>query len=448
MKMLLLGQSESGKSTTLKTMQMAYTPKAWAQERASWKAVIQLNLIRSINTIVDALAEELSAPQSPATRHSLHSSDEGHSPPTDQLLIPQDRRGPLMMLRMRLTPLRQVETDLKMRLGAGADEIVDASLMSGVEAMMATPFDDSTYPTPSRRFTPKEAVVRSHRAWKEREKARKEKDRALTMRPNSPSDPRDTATDVLVGCADDMSALWLDPVVRDIVRRRRVMSQLGDSAEYFLTCISRIATRDYKPSDNDVLRARIRTLGVQEYNLTFEVYDSLDDTRGLAREWAIYDVGGSRTSRAAWLPYFSDINCILFLAPISAFDERLAEDKRINRLEDSFILWLSICKSELLKGAIFILFMNKCDLLESKINAGIQVSRYMTSYGSRPNDFASFSSYLKTKFKDVQSANSPEKRAFYGYMTSVVDYEATAKTLASVRDGIIQLHLRDAAFVG
>ena len=58
--------------------------------------------------------------------------------------------------------------------------------------------------------------------------------------------------------------------------------------------------------------------------------------------------------RAAWLPFFADIHAILFLAPISAFDERLAEDRRVNRLEDSFILWQSICKSEVLKRVIII----------------------------------------------------------------------------------------------
>ena len=58
--------------------------------------------------------------------------------------------------------------------------------------------------------------------------------------------------------------------------------------------------------------------------------------------------------RAAWLPYFSDVHAILFLAPISAFDERLVEDRRVNRLEDTFLLWNSIAKSELLKGCILI----------------------------------------------------------------------------------------------
>ena len=38
----------------------------------------------------------------------------------------------------------------------------------------------------------------------------------------------------------------------------------------FLNDIERIATRDYEPSDNDVIRARLRTLGVQEYSFWVE----------------------------------------------------------------------------------------------------------------------------------------------------------------------------------
>jgi guanine nucleotide-binding protein subunit alpha len=38
----------------------------------------------------------------------------------------------------------------------------------------------------------------------------------------------------------------------------------------FLNDIERIAARDYEPSDNDVIRARLRTLGVQEYSFWVE----------------------------------------------------------------------------------------------------------------------------------------------------------------------------------
>lgn len=38
----------------------------------------------------------------------------------------------------------------------------------------------------------------------------------------------------------------------------------------FLNDVDRIATKSYKPSDDDVVRARLRTLGVQEHHFTFE----------------------------------------------------------------------------------------------------------------------------------------------------------------------------------
>lgn len=37
----------------------------------------------------------------------------------------------------------------------------------------------------------------------------------------------------------------------------------------FLADIDRIAKRDYVPSDEDVMRARLRTLGVQEHKIHF-----------------------------------------------------------------------------------------------------------------------------------------------------------------------------------
>lgn len=107
-------------------------------------------------------------------------------------------------------------------------------------------------------------------------------------------------------------------------------------------------------------------------------------------EWILYDVGGCRTQRAAWLPYFENIHAIIFLAPVSCFDERLEEDPSVNRLQDSLILWDSICTSQLLLKTTFILFLNKCDLLRQKMKTGIRVKDYLTSYGDRPNDAKTF----------------------------------------------------------
>lgn len=37
-----------------------------------------------------------------------------------------------------------------------------------------------------------------------------------------------------------------------------------------MTDSERIANRDYQPTDDDVIRARLRTLGVQEYRFIFD----------------------------------------------------------------------------------------------------------------------------------------------------------------------------------
>ena len=57
----------------------------------------------------------------------------------------------------------------------------------------------------------------------------------------------------------------------------------------------------------------------------------------------------------------------------------------MNRLQDTFQLWKSVCESKLLQHVNIVLFLNKCDLLEQKLNSGVRLSHYMPSY-SRAND--------------------------------------------------------------
>ncbi|TFK35717.1 hypothetical protein BDQ12DRAFT_306165 [Crucibulum laeve] len=51
--------SENGKTTTLKNFRLKYARSAWKQERASWHAVIQLNILLSTDTILGVLQAEM-----------------------------------------------------------------------------------------------------------------------------------------------------------------------------------------------------------------------------------------------------------------------------------------------------------------------------------------------------------------------------------------------------
>ena len=57
----------------------------------------------------------------------------------------------------------------------------------------------------------------------------------------------------------------------------------------FLGEVDRVADLGYTPSDDDVIRARLRTIGVQEHRIQLETGPEA------GKEWLIYDVGGSRS---------------------------------------------------------------------------------------------------------------------------------------------------------
>jgi len=332
----------------------------------------------------------------------------------DEVLKFTDRH---QLLMIRLAPLLGVEAELKHRLAEGTVPVSSP--------MSATPFDA---PSGNQLRRKPEFSVRS---WKD-----------VVARPcvSSPN-ARDAVTSVLAGCKDDMKALWDDKAVRLALKRSRL--QLPDSAAFFLNDLDRIASWEYIVTDDDIVRARLRTVGIQEHRLAFKHgpcdNPKLDKQPGW--EWHIFDVGGCRTLRSAWLPYFDNVNVIIFLSPVSVFDQRLEEDHSVNRLEDSIILWTSICASKLLAKTQLILFLNKCDLLRRKLKRGVKVNQFLPSFGDRPNEVMAVVKYFREKFKDIQKLRSPEHRSVYIYPTTVTDTSATAVTLETVRDGVLRENL-------
>ncbi|KAF8208341.1 heterotrimeric G protein alpha subunit [Mycena galopus ATCC 62051] len=411
LRILLLGQGESGKSTTLKNFRMQYAREAWEKERTGWRAVVQLNIVRSIILILEIMEAEMSGngtfegddDEIEVVHRHRDSTSSGADAFTDKH----------RMLLIRLAPLRGLEADLKRRLGAGAEPVHPSA------PMYATPFDEPA-PVPSPKRSP-EFFVRS---WTD----------AI-----EPTLDHDSSTITLMTCKEDMQALWADPAVQLALERRKV--RLADTAGFFLNDLERIATREYAATDDDIVRARLRTVGIQEYLLRISDGFSLLGGGESYWTWKLYDVGGCRTMRTAWLPFFENTDVIIFLCPVSCFDERLDEDTRVNRLEDSTLLWRSICTSKLLSKTQLILFLNKCDLLKRKLKRGIKLKTFLPSYGDRPNEVMPVVKYLREKYKEIQKQHSPEPRVAYIYTTTVTDTTATAKTLHSIRDRVLRENL-------
>ncbi|KAF4620276.1 hypothetical protein D9613_000337 [Agrocybe pediades] len=407
-KVLVLGQSMSGKSTTIKNFQITYARKSWAEERASWKTIILLNLVRSINTIVDTI----NAPTE---------EDEGVRHTEMDVPWPTERHKATVL---RLMPLQQVEKDLKRYLGAGSEEVVQGH---GHDISTIT-----SHASVEKKAEASEFAIRSSRGW------RSILDQIRNPQLGKASSAYDIGFQVVLGCKQDIRWLWNDPITRQLLQYRHI--PLEESPGFFLDDLERVLSPNYEPTDEDILRARLRTTGVQEYHF------SLDSSNGTPRDWIMYDVAGMRTARAAWVPFFREVTALLFLAPISSFNERLDEDPRVYRLEDTFSLWKSLCGNKLLADVQIILLLNKTDLLRRKLEQGVRVQRYMPEY-DKPNDFENVSNWFRKVFKAYHVQYSPVKREFISHFTSVVDPHATRQTLDAIHETILRKDVVEAGLM-
>jgi guanine nucleotide-binding protein G(i) subunit alpha len=117
--------------------------------------------------------------------------------------------------------------------------------------------------------------------------------------------------------ADAVRGLWRDPGVREAVRRSREF-QLNDSAVYYFNSIDRMAAPGYLPTDQDILRSRVKTTGITE--TTFKVGDLT---------YKLFDVGGQRSERKKWIHCFENVTALVFLVSLSEYDQMLYEDESV-----------------------------------------------------------------------------------------------------------------------
>ncbi|KAI9717611.1 MAG: Glucoamylase 1 precursor (Glucan 1,4-alpha-glucosidase) (1,4-alpha-D-glucan glucohydrolase) [Candelaria pacifica] len=220
-------------------------------------------------------------------------------------------------------------------------------------------------------------------------------------------------------------ALWGDAGVQECFKRSREY-QLNDSARYYFDSISRIAERDYLPSDQDVLRSRVKTTGITE--TTFIIQELT---------YRMFDVGGQRSERKKWIHCFENVTTILFLVAISEYDQLLFEDETVNRMQEALTLFDSICNSRWFVKTSIILFLNKIDRFKEKLPIS-PMKNYFPDYEGG-SDYALACDYILNRFV---SLNQHEQKQIYTHFTCATDTTQIRFVMAAVNDIIIQDNLR------
>ena len=144
--------------------------------------------------------------------------------------------------------------------------------------------------------------------------------------------------------------------------------QLHDSAHFFLNDLARISAPGYVPTEQDVLRSRVRTTGIVRSDFKIKRVN-----------FTMFDVGGQRNERRKWIHAFDNCNAVVFVAALSEYDQVLYEDDGTNRMEEALSLFEQICNSKWFAETSVILFLNKQDLFVEKL-ATQPLSKYVAAY--------------------------------------------------------------------
>ncbi|KDN41431.1 putative guanine nucleotide-binding protein alpha-1 subunit [Tilletiaria anomala UBC 951] len=225
--------------------------------------------------------------------------------------------------------------------------------------------------------------------------------------------------------ADAIGGLWLDPGVQACFRRSREY-QLNDSAPYYFDSIARISDPRYTPTDQDVLRSRVKTTGITETH--FQIGEL---------HYRLFDVGGQRSERKKWIHCFENVTAIIFLVAISEYDQLLYEDQNVNRMQEALTLFDSICNSRWFVQTNIILFLNKIDLFREKLPIS-PMSNYFSDY-TGGGDYNAACEYIVNRFV---SLNQSETKTVYTHFTCATDTNQIRFVLSAVNDIIIQVNLR------
>jgi guanine nucleotide-binding protein subunit alpha len=387
-KVMLLGQAESGKSTLQKQFQLYHASQTLDRERPSWRPIVYFNTIKAVRTILDELDWDFTT----------------NADQEDEAYIDSNWPSQISGIRHKLLPLVSIEDSLASELSGG---VTVSGGRSGVFVRAGW-----------------QSVVTSTRSWP-----------VANLYGGSSSGPdivASMAARLLSELQYDVDELWQHLAVKTLLRMRRL--RLEESAAFFLDEIHRIAEPDYLPTTDDILHVRLQTLGVTEH--AFDI-----NYAGTHYSWILYDVGGARGQRHAWVPYFDDAAAIIFLAPISAFDQYLEEDPRTNRIDDSLQLFTSVCSNKLLRKASMVLMLNKIDLLKKKLQSGVMVKKYITSYGERENRYEDVAEYFRAHFAQVHKRRGVQKQELYIHFTSMLDIRATQNIIVDLNEAVIKSYM-------
>ncbi|KAJ3265402.1 Guanine nucleotide-binding protein alpha-2 subunit [Chytriomyces hyalinus] len=376
-KLLLLGAGETGKSTVLKQMRMIYNIPFNEIELSMYRTGMVLNLVTCAKTLAQSM-EKLQIP------YGFHKPEESVDEGDELSASPGLSHG--KTLRRESTPLAK-------------QEVVEGVVGSAAAKVTSRPQD------PYARYA------------RELYLAQKEANHQSCCSFN--------AAKYIQECDISFCFGGGNTVPEELVNAIKIFWE--DSGVHVMSDPVRICSAEYKPTEEDILRVRIMTVKINEVKFSAQ-----------GTTFQVVDVGGQRSERKKWIPYFEDARAIIYMVALNSYDQTCFEDSVTNRITESLTLFNTIAHHPILKDTSIILFLNKIDLFKAKL-LEVPVASYFPDY-TGSNDIESASKYFDDRFRHE---NTYTKRAIFTHLTWATDKEQISNIIGSVLVSLTKAVLED-----
>lgn len=218
---------------------------------------------------------------------------------------------------------------------------------------------------------------------------------------------------------------------------RRNEYWLLDACDYYMQNLQRFTAPNFKPSDEDMLMARVRTTGIINTQLE-QKRAEVDADEPESIEFQVVDVGGQRNERKKWMHCFDDVKCILFIVSLAGYNQVLFEDANMNRMEESLNLFEQTAGNDMFRHTPIFLFLNKKDLFEQMLReTPLSECKEFADYKGSTNVMESLK-FIEEKFKE-RMAPAQRDNLYVEYVTGVAKKDVQG-AFATVKRTLLKLN--------
>jgi GTPase SAR1 family protein len=225
--------------------------------------------------------------------------------------------------------------------------------------------------------------------------------------------------DFTIETTELLKQLWEDPNVQNAFSHRDETA-VPDHMDYFFEKIDELADEGYVPTDEDVLRARIRSIGVEA--ITFDIDNALT---------TFYDVGGQKNERSKWETVTDKVAGVVFCVSFAEYDKPMFEDPDTLRINDALEIFRDLTHRPQFDKSPFFLIANKIDVFNQKIANTDTFVKIFPDYTGDPHNQDDCANFLVQKFIDA-AAPARDDRPIDTFKLSALNADQVVETSSKI----------------